>query len=139
MNGMDELCAVAEDAAHSKVELRCYVLGQTDAERKLFIVLTVRKRRIRIISTFKTEAQEAAFWASHDSTAYIDYTKSRRVVFPRLKPSTVQTKLHLKTPRRREELDRATFQPSSLVQRLGCIDLQPHHAAADRDQGSRQQ
>ena len=45
--------------------------------------------------TFKTEAQEAAFWASHDSTEYIDYSKSRRVVFPRLKPSTETISLRL--------------------------------------------
>lgn len=45
--------------------------------------------------TFKTEAQETAFWASHDSTEYIDYSKSRRVVFPRLKPSTETISLRL--------------------------------------------
>lgn len=49
---------VAEDAAHSKVELRYYVLGQTDAERKLFIVFTVHKRRIRIISAREMSAKE---------------------------------------------------------------------------------
>jgi len=26
--------------------------------------------------TFKSEAQEAAFWASHDSTEYIDYSRA---------------------------------------------------------------
>jgi predicted DNA binding CopG/RHH family protein len=45
--------------------------------------------------TFKSEAQEAAFWASHDSTAYIDYSKSRRMIFPRLKPSTETISLRL--------------------------------------------
>lgn len=45
--------------------------------------------------TFKTETQEAAFWASHDSTEYIDYSQSRRVVFPRLKPSTETISLRL--------------------------------------------
>jgi predicted DNA binding CopG/RHH family protein len=38
--------------------------------------------------TFKSDAQEAVFWASRDSTEYIDYSKSRRMVFPKLKPST---------------------------------------------------
>ena len=38
--------------------------------------------------TFKSEGQEAAFWASHDSMEYIDYSKSRRMIFPKLKPST---------------------------------------------------
>ena len=45
--------------------------------------------------TFKTDTQEAAFWASHDSTEYIDYSQSRRVVFPRLRPSTETISLRL--------------------------------------------
>ena len=44
---------------------------------------------------FKSDAQEAAFWASHDSTEYIDYSKSRRMVFPKLKPSTETISLRL--------------------------------------------
>ena len=45
-------------------------------------------RKLKKRPTFKSDKQEAAFWASHDSTAYIDYSKSQRMVFPRLKPST---------------------------------------------------
>ena len=45
--------------------------------------------------TFKSEAQEAAFWASHDSTEYVDYSKSRRMIFPKLKPSTETISLRL--------------------------------------------
>ncbi len=45
--------------------------------------------------TFKNEKQEAAFWASHDSAEYIDYSKSRPIVFPRLKPSTETISLRL--------------------------------------------
>ena len=45
--------------------------------------------------TFKREAQEAAFWVSHDSTEYIDYSKSRRMIFPKLKPSTETISLRL--------------------------------------------
>ena len=45
--------------------------------------------------TFKSEAQEAGFWASHDSTEYIDYSKSRRMIFPKLKPSTETISLRL--------------------------------------------
>lgn len=41
---------VADDLAHSTVEPRYYVLGETDAERRLFIVFTIRNRRIRVIS-----------------------------------------------------------------------------------------
>ncbi|MBX9658444.1 MAG: BrnA antitoxin family protein [Nitrospiraceae bacterium] len=45
--------------------------------------------------TFKSEKQEADFWASHESTEYIDYAKSQRVVFPSLKPSTETISLRL--------------------------------------------
>ncbi len=49
---------VAEDEAHSKIEIRYYVLGRTDADRKLFLVFTIRKRRIRIISARDMSAKE---------------------------------------------------------------------------------
>jgi uncharacterized protein len=39
-----------EDMAHSGKEARFYVLGHTDAGRMLFIVFTVRKNRIWVIS-----------------------------------------------------------------------------------------
>jgi len=45
--------------------------------------------------TFKSEKQEAEFWASHDSTEYVDYSKSRQMVFPRLKPSAETISLRL--------------------------------------------
>lgn len=54
---------------------------------------TMRKLKTR--PAFKSEKQEAAFWASHDSTEFIDYTKARRMVFPRLKPSTETISLRL--------------------------------------------
>ncbi|TKB92480.1 MAG: hypothetical protein E8D41_06625 [Nitrospira sp.] len=51
--------------------------------------------KLRPRPTFKSEVQEAAFWASHDSTEYIDYSKSRRTIFPKLKPSTETISLRL--------------------------------------------
>ena len=39
-----------EDLKHSQTEKRGYVLGRTDSNRKLFIVFTVRRRLIRVIS-----------------------------------------------------------------------------------------
>ncbi|MCF7837151.1 MAG: BrnA antitoxin family protein [Candidatus Marinimicrobia bacterium] len=47
------------------------------------------------IPTFKTEAEEQAFWASHDSTEYVDWSTAKRVVFPNLKPSTQTISLRL--------------------------------------------
>lgn len=47
------------------------------------------------IPSFKTEAEEQAFWATHDSTEYVDWSKAKRVVFPNLKPSTKTISLRL--------------------------------------------
>ena len=37
---------------------------------------------------FKTEDEERTFWATHDSTDYVDWSKSQATIFPNLKPST---------------------------------------------------
>ncbi|RYU59695.1 hypothetical protein EWI61_08695 [Methylolobus aquaticus] len=36
---------------------------------------------------FETEADERAFWESHDSADYVDWGKAMPVRFPSLKPS----------------------------------------------------
>lgn len=41
---------VKYDIGHSETEPRFYALGQTDLGRKLFIVFTIRDKKIRIIS-----------------------------------------------------------------------------------------
>lgn len=52
-------------------------------------------RKFKAKPKFKSEEQEASFWDSHDSTEYVDYSKGRRMVFPRLKPSTETISLRL--------------------------------------------
>lgn len=47
------------------------------------------------IPEFKTEAQEAKFWARHDSTEYLDWSQAKRVSFPNLKPSSKSISLRL--------------------------------------------
>lgn len=42
--------ALAEDQKHSQEEVRYYALGQSDRERKLFVVFTIRGSLIRVIS-----------------------------------------------------------------------------------------
>jgi len=41
---------VAEDSPHSAREGRFYALGRTDTARRLFVVFTIRRNRIRVIS-----------------------------------------------------------------------------------------
>ena len=47
------------------------------------------------IPKFKTEDEEREFWATHDSTDYVDWNKARRVVLPELKPSLKTISLRL--------------------------------------------
>jgi uncharacterized DUF497 family protein len=53
------LVAVA-DEEHSDEERRFYVLGQTDAGRRLFVVLTMRRGLIRVISARDMNRRERA-------------------------------------------------------------------------------
>ena len=39
------------------------------------------------VPKFRTEDEERAFWATHDSTGYVDWREAGRGVFPNLKPS----------------------------------------------------
>lgn len=50
---------------------------------------------LKPIPTFKDEAEERAFWESHDSTEYLDWSKAERVRFPNLKLSTKSISLRL--------------------------------------------
>jgi predicted DNA binding CopG/RHH family protein len=47
------------------------------------------------IPTFKNEDEERDFWAEHDSTEYIDWSRAKRAIFPNLKPSTKTISLRL--------------------------------------------
>ena len=47
------------------------------------------------VPTFKTEAEERAFWESNDSGDYVDWTQAKRVAMPNLKPSTKTISLRL--------------------------------------------
>lgn len=44
---------------------------------------------------FKSEAEERRFWATHDSTEYLDWSKAERVVFPNLKSSVKTISIRL--------------------------------------------
>ena len=49
----------------------------------------------RAIPEFDSEEAERAFWASSDSTDYIDWTQAERVILPNLKPSLKTISLRL--------------------------------------------
>ena len=47
------------------------------------------------LPTFKNEDEEREFWATHDATEFLDWSKAKRAVFPNLKPSTKSISLRL--------------------------------------------
>lgn len=53
---------IFEDTKHSYVEVRNYVLGKTNAGRKLLIVFTVRKGLIRVISARDMSKKERGIY-----------------------------------------------------------------------------
>lgn len=52
-------------------------------------------RKLRPIPRFKSEAEERAFWETHDSVDYVDWSTARVVRFPNLQPSTTTISLRL--------------------------------------------
>lgn len=52
-------------------------------------------KRLKAIPHFATEAEERAFWESHDSSDYLDWAKATKVVMPNLKPTTQTISLRL--------------------------------------------
>ncbi len=47
------------------------------------------------IPKFKNEDEEREFWASHDSTDYINWDKAEKITFSNLKPSVKKISLRL--------------------------------------------
>jgi predicted DNA binding CopG/RHH family protein len=45
--------------------------------------------------TFRSEAEERAYWESHDSVGEVDWSNARRVRLPNLKPTTQSISLRL--------------------------------------------
>jgi predicted DNA binding CopG/RHH family protein len=52
-------------------------------------------KTLKPIPDFQSEAEERAFWETHDSTDYIDWTKAVSVRFPNLKPSSTSISIRL--------------------------------------------
>ena len=52
-------------------------------------------KKLKLIPRFKSEDDEREFWATHDSSEYIDWSKAEEAIFPNLKPSTETISLRL--------------------------------------------
>mgnify|MGYP001589451563 CR=1 FL=1 len=53
------------------------------------------KKIFKKIPDFKNEDEERDFWANHDSTDYVDWSKAKIVHFTNLKPSTETISIRL--------------------------------------------
>ena len=61
-----EPLVVRSDVRHSFKEKRYYALGKTSGERRLFVVFTVRRSLIRVISVRDMNREEAAGYAKYE-------------------------------------------------------------------------
>jgi predicted DNA binding CopG/RHH family protein len=52
-------------------------------------------KKLKTVPKFRNEAEERAFWESHDTADYFDLSKAQRVRFPNLKFSTTAISLRL--------------------------------------------
>lgn len=52
-------------------------------------------KQLKEIPAFAIEVPERAFWETHDSTDYLDWTTAQPVVLPNLKPTTKTISLRL--------------------------------------------
>ena len=50
---------------------------------------------VKQLPDFNSEDEERAFWATHDSADYLDWSQAKRALLPRLKPSTKTISLRL--------------------------------------------
>jgi len=55
-----------EDIKHSQIEKRYFALGKTDAARFLFVVFTVRKKQVRIISARDMNKKERQVYINYE-------------------------------------------------------------------------
>ena len=61
-----EPLVIRSDLRHSKREKRYYALGKTGADRRLFVVFTVRRELIRVISVRDINRNETATYERHE-------------------------------------------------------------------------
>lgn len=52
-------------------------------------------KKLEPIPNFESEAEERAFWQSHDTSDYVDWTRAQNAIFPNLKPTTTSISIRL--------------------------------------------
>ena len=54
-----------------------------------------KRKDLKPIPKFRSEAEERTFWETHDTQDYVDWSRRRLAIFPDLKPSTETISLRL--------------------------------------------
>lgn len=57
--------------------------------------MPMRSTKKKPVPEFRSEDEERAFWASHDSTQFVDWDSAKRHRFPNLKPTLRTISLRL--------------------------------------------
>jgi hypothetical protein len=71
----NEPIVVAQDEKYSIKENRYYILGQTNSNRELFIVFTIRNNKIRIISARDMSRKERKTYEKYEKEKYTQIQK----------------------------------------------------------------
>ena len=87
------------------------------------------------IPKFKNEEQERNFWATHDSTEYVEWSKAQKITFLNLKPSVKNISLRLpeamlaelKLLANKRDVPYQSLMKIFLSERIH-EELRPHHA-----------
>ena len=137
---------VRSDVRHPGLEKRHWALGQKGNGRQLFVSFAARQGLIRVISVrdtgdmkkkpipkFKSDDAEREFWATADSTGYVNWSQAKRVKFVNLKPSLKTISLRLKILANRRDVPYQSLLKVFLAERL----LQERRARASVSEASR--
>ena len=52
-------------------------------------------KQLKSVPKFRSEAEERAFWETHESSDYVDWSKAQQIALPNLKPTTKTISLRL--------------------------------------------
>ena len=106
---------ILKDTFHFEDEERFILIGKTKDNRYLFLVFTIWKNKIRVISArdlnkkerrdyyekklkvpeFKSDEKEKEFWKNIDLTEYYSKDDFKEVSFPDLKPTSRSISIRL--------------------------------------------
>ena len=89
-------------------------------------------RKAKKVPDFETEAEERAFWESHDSSDYVDWSRGKLTSLPNLKPSTKTISLRLPETlldRIKIEANKRDMPYQSLIKAWLADDVEKNHRA----------